>query len=416
MLEKEIDCCRICGGNDFEEVIDLGKLALTGRFPTESEPPPRSGRLRLIFCPDCGLAQLDRDFDPNELYREPYGYQSSINKSMRDHLKGIVTSILARIELCKGDVVLDIASNDGTLLKAYGEQSCIRIGIDPTVTQFREFYPLGFTAVPSFFNAEVFRQASAGRKAKVITSIAMIYDLPAPHEFVRDIAQSLDANGLWLLEQSHVGLMLSQTAFDTICHEHLEYYGLKQIERLLMAHGLRVFDVKFNAINGGSMQVLACHEGGPFEVSPHVQEARDAEAAQGLDTMDPYIAFRNKVLTARDELRHFITHEHASGKSILVYGASTKGNTVMQFCGLNNFTISAAADRNPAKWGRRTPGTNIPIISEKTARAQHPDYFLVLPWHFKEEFLKREKVYLQSGGKMIFPLAKMTVISAEDVA
>ena len=416
MQSAIIERCRLCGGTDFQEILDLGDIASSGRFPYGDEPDPPSGRLRMVFCAACGLAQLDRNFDLRELYKPPYGYRSGINRSMRDHLKGIVGDIIASGHVKSGDLVLDIASNDGTLLNAYGDLDISRIGMDPTIGQFVELYPKDITAIPEFFGAEAFLAASGGRKAAVITTIAMLYDLPDPHSFVSDVARCLGADGIWVFEQSYAGLMLARNAFDTICHEHLEYYGLRQIERLLDSHDLRAVDVTFNEINGGSFQVKACHQAAALVAAPGVKMARAQETAMNLNSPAPYLAFRDKVGDIRNLLQSFVEAEHRAGKTFCLYGASTKGNTLLQSCGLDHSLIDAAADRNPKKWGYRTPRTGIPIISEETVRAMEPNYLLVLPWHFKDEFVEREQDFLRAGGKMIFPLPEFTIVTAENLA
>jgi len=368
-----------------------------------------------MFCGECGLAQLRHNFDLDALFRETYGYRSGINQSMRQHLADLVAGILSTVELQSGDLILDIGSNDGTLLKNYMAEDCGRMGIDPTIAQFEEYYPDDIVTVADFFGRDVFDRAAGGRKAKIITSIAMMYDLPDPNVFVNDIANCLAPDGLWVFEQSYVGLMLSQNAFDTICHEHLEYYGVRQIERLLSAHGLRIADVIFNDVNGGSFQIHACHDAASFKTTAAVTQSLAAEMAAGLDTISPYLAFRDRVIEFKTQLSEFVKTEHAASKTFIVYGASTKGNVLMQYCDLDRRYIRAAADRNPEKWGRRMPGTEIPIISEATARSQDPDYFLVLPWHFKQEFLVREEAFLENGGKIIFPLPELTICTRDNI-
>ena len=415
MQSETISSCRICVSNDLDIILDIGDHVSAGIFPAADEPDPPVGRLRLVMCRECGLAQLDRNFDPSALYHIAYGYRSGINASMRVHLAGIADEAMRSVTFGADDFILDIASNDGTLLKAYPDGSVIRVGIDPTIAQFGKHYPSDVITVADFFDAAAYLQATGARKAKVITSIAMLYDLAEPQKFVRDVAVCLDPNGLWIFEQSYVGSMLAQNAFDTICHEHLEYYGLAQIERLLEDNDLRAVDVSFNDVNGGSFRVHACHRDASFQSSTRLEVARRAEQRSGNGTLAAFDAFRLRVADITGKVRHFIESEHAAGKSVYVYGASTKGNIFLQYCGLDHQIIRACADRNPEKWGRRTPGTGIPIVSEAEAREAQPDYFLVLPWHFRAEFLEREASFLRAGGQMIFPLPEFTVVSAGDL-
>ena len=415
MESETISRCRICSSVHLDPIFDIGDHVSAGIFPAVDEPDPPVGRLRLVICRDCGLAQLDRNFDPSALYHIAYGYRSGINNSMRNHLAGIAEEAMRLVSFGVDDVVLDIASNDGTLLKAYPKGSVTRVGVDPTIAQFEKHYPSDVIKVADFFDAAAYLQVTDAQRAKVITSIAMLYDLADPQKFVCDVAKCLAPDGLWIFEQSYVGTMLARNAFDTICHEHLEYYGLAQIERLLQDNDLRAIDVSFNDVNGGSFRVHACHRAATFKPSARLEKARRIEQNSGNDKFGAFDAFRSRVINIKSQVRDFIQTEHAAGKLIYVYGASTKGNIFLQYCELDNQTICACADRNPEKWGRRTPGTHIPIVSEAEAREAQPDYFLVLPWHFRPEFLEREREFLRSGGQMIFPLPEFTVVSADDL-
>ncbi len=387
----------------------MGEHALSGRFPADDEPDAPCAPLQMILCRGCGLVQLRHDFDRDALYRHDYGYRSGINESMRAHLAALGNSVVAMAPLAAGDVVLDIGSNDGTLLGALDvPDGAVRIGMDPTSAQFGEYYPPGVTAVADYFSAGSF--APFGPTAKIILSIAMFYDLPDPNGFVADIAQSLDSQGMWVFEQCYLPRMLELNAFDAICHEHLEYYALAQVEILLKRHRLRVFDVGFDDVNGGSFRVFACHADGPFRETAEVSAARAREARLRLDTREPYDALWRRMTGIRDRLVGFLEDEVARGRTIIGYGASTKGNTTLQFCGITKRLVSAVADRNPAKWGRRLPATGIPIISEDEARRRMPDYFLAFPWHFRESFLSRERAYLESGGHLIFAMPEFEVV------
>ncbi len=410
MLYHDIKKCRICDGTDLAEVLDLGRHALSGRFSKKGEPDPLHAPLELVHCHECGLLQLRHTVVQSELYTDHYGYRSGINEAMVRHLTDIKDRVVAIAKPKMGDIVLDVGSNDGTMLKAYATPGLVRIGIDPILGHFRDHYPIDVVTVEDYFFATTFQAVGNGRKAKVITSIAMFYDLDDPNAFVADIRDVLHPEGIWIFELSYMPEMLRQNAFDTICHEHLEYYGLHQVERLISAHGLRIFDVDFNEINGGSFQVYACHVDGPYHSSQSkIDTVLKSEEEQNFNSLAPYHAFNKGIEAIRDRLVKVIRDERAKGKQICAYGASTKGNTILQYCGLDAKDIVAAADRNPEKWGCRTPGTGIPIISEEEAREANPDYFLVLPWHFREGFLKREKGFLQDGGHFIFPLPNVEV-------
>jgi hypothetical protein len=397
--------------------MDLGVQALSGRFPSQSEPNPPRAPLKLVKCDNsrspnwCGLLQLKHTVPPEEMYSHSYGYRSGVNQTMRTHLKGIVQRVEEIADLKSGDVVLDIGSNDATLLKCYETKGLKKIGIDPTGEQFSEYYADDTELVSDYFTASSYLSASPDRKAKVITSIAMFYDLETPLKFVEDIRQSLDPEGIWVFEQSYMPTMLKLNSFDTICHEHLEYYALKQIDWMLKKNELRIFDVEFNDINGGSFRVYSCHSKSAIRSNEKaVESALHSEEKSGLDSTLPYRAFKERVLHVRDELYRLLSAEKAKGKSIYIYGASTKGNVLLQFCNIDSTLITAAADRNPEKWGRQTPATEIPIISEEEARKAKPDYFLVLPWHFRREFIQRERAFLSRGGRFIFPLPDIEIV------
>ena len=411
---KEVEKCRICRNRDLIPVLDLGVQALSGRFPSEGDPDPPKAPLELVKCNNtknsnaCGLLQLKHSVPSAELYLHDYGYRSGINRTMRIHLEGIVQRVQEIVDLHRGDVVLDIGSNDATLLKYYEIPGVRRIGIDPTGEQFLECYMEDIELISDYFNSSNYSSLSPDKQAKVITSIAMFYDLEAPMDFVEDITETLHSGGIWVLEQSYMPRMLEMNSFDTICHEHLEYYSLKQIDWMLRKNNLRIFDVDFNNINGGSFRVYACHSNSAFKSNQEkIDQVFANEETSKLDSELPYKEFKERVLRIKDELYNFLTTEKAKGKSIYVYGASTKGNILLQFCNIDHTLITAAADRNPEKWGRRTPGTNIPIISEEEARKAKPDYFLVLPWHFRQEFIEREAGFLAQGGKFIFPLPEI---------
>jgi hypothetical protein len=388
-------------------VIDLGEQALTGRFPAKTEPDPPSAPLEVVRCTHCGLVQLRHSVDAAELFAENYGYRSGINATMRNHLAMIAARISKRANLRSGDVLLDIGCNDGTLLTSYEEPGLFRIGIDPLAEMYRPGYRADLLVQTGFFTADAYISATGRRTARAITSFSMFYDLEDPGTFVADVAAVLATDGIWVLEQSYLPTMLEQNSFDTICHEHLEYYSLAQIDLLVRAHGLRIFDASLNSINGGSFQVWVCHDGAEYASDgARIGAIAERERKLGLMSEEPYANFRSRVSSIGERLRALIQTEASRGKKIYVYGASTKGNVLLQYFRLDTSLIRACADKNPIKWGRRTPGTNIPIVPEDEGRAE-ADYFLVLPWSFKDEFLARETAFRARGGKFIFPLPEI---------
>jgi hypothetical protein len=267
------------------------------------------------------------------------------------------------------------------------------------------------TLVPDFFSDAAYRTVES-RQARIVTSIAMFYDLEAPIEFAKHIGSILAHDGIWHFEQSYMPSMLRLNSYDTICHEHLEYYSLQAVKLILEAADLKLVDVVMNAVNGGSFAVTAARKTNTSIRSNDavINWLLEQEDRMGLNTPRPYREFEERVFRHRDDLARLIRGLNADGKKVLGYGASTKGNVVLQFCGFTAADIPAIAEVNPEKFGRFTPGSHIPIISEADARAMKPDYFLVLPWHFKEGILRREKEYLASGGRFIFPFPEIEII------
>jgi hypothetical protein len=408
---KTVEHCRICGNKDLKRVLDLGVQALTGIFPKTRDQKVATGPLELVQCTArdgrsiCGLLQLRHSCDLSELYGDDYGYRSGLNGSMVSHLGEIVAGNLAKISLKKDDIVLDIGSNDGTLLSFYPAASCVRVGIDPTAKKFGKYYAPGIQRIPEFFSADLFKKHFGGRRAKIVTSIAMFYDLEDPVRFASEVFQILEDDGLWVFEQSYMPLMLERNAYDTVCHEHLEYYCASQVEWVLNMTGFRVLSVDINATNGGSFCVRAVKQNSSYPPSPLLwQKLLDEEKALTANGSIAFSDFEKNILRHRNELTAAIRKILAKGKKIFGYGASTKGNVILQYCGLTEKEIPFIAEVNEDKFGSFTPGTRIPIISEKEARALKPDYFLVLPWHFKENIMKREKDFLGQGHRLLFPL------------
>jgi hypothetical protein len=407
----EISHCRIGESKNLISVLNFGHQVLTGVFPKSVSENITTGPLELVWCPDTGLLQLRHSYEASEMYGQNYGYRSGLNKSMVEHLTNKVAFLEKRVDLQSGDTVLDIGSNDATTLKAYTKTGIQRIGIDPTGSKFSKFYPPEIRLVPDFFSANHYKSIS-GKPAKIVTSIAMFYDLDEPIEFARQIESILDKDGVWHFEQSYLPAMLRMNSYDTICHEHLEYYSLSVVKRILEAAGMKIIDVFMNAINGGSFAVTAAKKNNlSFAVNkPVIDWLLEQEERMGLSNPKPYRDFEERVFRHRSDIKRLIENLVADGKTILGYGASTKGNVLLQFCSFGPQHIKAIAEVNEDKFGCYTPGTCIPIISEAEARAMKPDYFFVLPWHFKEGILHREKEYLSSGGKLIFPFPEIEII------
>lgn len=415
MSFTEISACRCCGNRALAPILSLGMQFLTGTFPRSPHEPLTSGPLELVKCHGdaaCGLVQLRHTYDSAELYGTNYGYRSSLNASMVNHLRSTATRLVRRFPCPDGSLVLDIGSNDGTLL-SFMPPELARVGMDPTIVKYAGRYDPTIDAIPALFSARDFRARYGARRAATITSIAMFYDLEDPLAFVRDVAAVLAPDGVWLLEQSYLPAMLEHNAYDTVCHEHLEYYGLSQVMWVMAQCGLRVIDAEVNDVNGGSFAVTVCHAEAIHRPNQGAIEALlSLERERRLDELAPYEAFAARVAQHRDDLRATLGALRRDGASVLGYGASTKGNVILQYCGLSSREIPAMAEVNEDKFGAFTPGTGIPIISEREAHARRPDYLLVMPWHFRENLVRREAAYLERGGRMIFPLPSITVVGS----
>jgi hypothetical protein len=399
------------GSRDLVSLLDLGEMALTGIFPKPGVEVP-SGPVELVLCPDGGLVQLRQSYAPALMYGENYGYRSGLNGSMVRHLAGIAASIEKRCPTTAGDLVLDIGSNDGTLLGSYENRGQTFVGMDPTASKFSRFYPRHVGFVPKFFSEMTYR-ASMYQQATIVTSIAMLYDLEQPLAFMQEVSRILANDGIWYTEQSYLPALLDSCAYDTICHEHLEYYGLTQLQWMADRADLRVIEATKNDTNGGSLAVTFAHRGSKYRSdSANIALLLGAERQRGLDEPDGFVAFQSAVARHRVELPAMIRSLRAAGKTVFGYGASTKGNVLLQACGLTADDLPCIADVNPDKHGCVTPGTHIPIVSEADAHAQQPDYFLVMPWHFRKFIVEREAAFLQRGGKLIFPLPTIDVVGA----
>ena len=410
--------CRVCGSDSLTPAIDLGEQYLQGSFvkPGKELPPMRKIPCEIVRCNPtfdekaCGLLQMKHSVPPAILYAA-YWYRSGTTNTMRIHLQTIAEqsmNLWAKPEA----TVLDIGCNDGTLLKNYPAEF-IKYGVDPSDVA-QEAAGENLRVVQDVFPSKQLTDLVGAGKIDIITSIAMFYDLENPIEFCHGIKNLLSENGIWTFEMSYMPEMLRLNSYDTICHEHLEYYSLAVIEKILEIAGLQIFEVSFNDINGGSIRCLATHADNvkynTAENQRLINQIRGQEFDLALDTDAPYLEFQKRIEKEKEALRLLLINLKTEGKRIHIYGASTKGNTILQFCGINSEIIDCAAERNPDKYGARTLGTDIPIVSEAESRAMNPDYYLVLPWHFKSEFVEREREMLDKGVGFIFPLPTIEIV------
>ena len=416
---REIGACRICGNRDLVPILSLGEQYLTGVFPSVRNADLSRGPLELVACnrashaKACGLVQLRQTYNLSEMYGENYGYRSSLNRSMVKHLEEKVRDLVERYPLKPGDLVLDIGSNDGTLLSFYPQLGVTVVGIDPTAKKFAAFYGKHISLIPDFFSAELFRKKFGAKRARIITSIAMFYDLEDPLQFMKDVASILHEEGVWHFEMSYLPSLLRTMGYDTICHEHLEYYSLRQIKWMVDRCGLKIVNVELNRTNGGSFAVTVARQVSSHpEAVAQLKQLLRAEETQGLSTPAQQRAFAKTVKAHKKNLLSLLRRLKEQEQTVIGYGASTKGNVLLQHCGITAELLPAIAEVNKDKFGCFTPGTNIPIIAEAEAHAMKPDYLFVLPWHFRDNLIQRESAFLRQGGKMIFPLPEIVIVGA----
>jgi len=383
--------CRVCG-TALQSVLELGDFALCGTFPMANEIVPVEP-LGLSWCKWCSLVQMSYDYK-HDFYGPGYGYRSSLNASMVKHLRELANEAALRVGLQASDVVLDIGGNDGTLLNSI-KPLCTKLLMDPTARQIEGRQIEDVIVLPEKFTFGSYNNA-VNRKAKIVFSIAMFYDLPDPVGFARQVAKALDKDGVWVFEQSYLPTMVARNAYDTICHEHVEYYSLRAIRYILNLSGLELVDVSLNDCNGGSIRVTAAHAGS-------CKVSLDIERMDSQFNQDVPLRF-DRLFSRMEKLREDLQRVLCTNGRVVGFGASTKGNTLLQFC---DITLPCIVDVNKDKWGRVTPGTNIPIVREDA----DANAYLVLPWHFREFIVQKEAQFLSEGGSLIFPLPDVEVFT-----
>lgn len=410
-MSYKLKKCRNCRKNSFKNLFSLGKLAFTGKFPNKIKTNVKKDFINLVICKNCKLVQLDRNFNMKYLYGKDYGYRSGINATMSNHLKNTALRLKNLTNLKKDDSIIDIASNDGTLLNNYPKDT-FTVGIDPIIKKLSRFYNKRHIQIGDFFSAKKIFKKKIKNKFKILTAISVFYDLENPNNFLRDISKIIDKkSGIFLLEHADLYSIIKHNLFDTICHEHLTYYSSKIIINMAKRNNLRIIDIERNDINGGSTRFYFSHNDSLYkEKKEKISNFLKIEKKTKLENSDTFKKFFQKILRLKTSLNKSIDRIIENKKIIHGYGASTKGNVLLQFYGIGRKKINFIADRNIEKNHHFTPGTKIKIITEKKSRSLRPDYYLVLPWHFKKEILKREKSLLKNNVKFIFPLPEVKII------
>ena len=402
----KIKNCRSCKSKSLTNLYSLGKQTLTGIFPPSKKSKITKGDLSMVMCNKCRLMQLKHNFDANEMYGENYGYMSSLNKSMISHLKLKALNLKTKYKIKPKHYVLDIGSNDGTFLSFFSNKFKL-FGCDPTIKKFSKYYRKDINQISNFFSSKLFNNT----KFDLITSISMFYDLPDPLKFAKEIKSILSKNGIWHIELSYMPMMIKNRSYDTICHEHLEYYSLRSLKYLLDKANLKIINLSFNQINGGSIELDVSKKNSKFvECKYLIKWILDSEKLNKYNEVIKHKQFFQECKNHKILLKKLLIILRKQNKKISGYGASTKGNVLLQYCKIDSKILNYIAEVNKYKFNKYTPGTNIKIISEKKVKQKKPDYMLVLPWHFKDHIIKREHRYLQNGGKLIFPLPDIEII------
>jgi len=411
----EIKNCRVCNNKNLTDILSLGNQYISNfvdSFDEKEEKIP----LEIVLCQNCKLLQLKHNAPPEKMWGKQYWYKSGISTTIKEDLKDIVQKSEKLVKLNKGDIVVDIGCNDGTLLSFYQNKEIELVGFEPSENVAREASSKGFNVINNFFNAKNFKEKFQGKKAKIITAISMFYDLEDPNNFVKDIVECLEKKGIFVIQQNYLVSMLEQNAFDNICHEHREYYSLTSLKPLIEKYGLEIFDVELNDINGGSIRTYIKFQDNadvrPFKnFEKRFGEIERKESAMGLNTLKPYIEFALRINGIKKDLVGFLKDEKKNGKKICIYGASTRGNVILQYFDLDAKLVDCIADKNSDKHGKKTVGSMIPIVSPEKMREKNPDYLLVMTWHFFEEIKKQENGLFERGVKFIVPLPAFKVIS-----
>lgn len=408
---QNIEKCRICGSEQLTEVIHFAPQHLSPTFVKSNQNNELSEikvPLTLTLCDraknpkGCGLLQLKETVEPDLLYRD-YFYRTAVSDTMCQGLKDFVEDLMGHLKLNEGDYVIDIGANDCTML-SYFPASLNRIAVEPAKNIDWSNVDGSIKIVNDYFSKQAVQEAIEGKPVKAITCCAMFYDLEEPNSFVSDIKSILAPDGIWSIQLSYLGLMLKNMNFYDICNEHLEYYSLDTLKNLMERHKLSIFDASTNQVNGGSARVFISHSENNYQPSANLEKLYSEEERMKLYQAETYRNFNGKIMGLKDKVNNFVAQEIDKGKLVLGLGASTKGNILLQLFGITKEILPAISERNPDKVGRRTLGTDIKLISEKEAREMNPSCMLVLPWYFKEEIVKRERAYLEEGGKLLFPM------------
>lgn len=411
-MKKIHNKCRNCHGDKISNIINLGDQPISSIFPKNNQADPRKGILELVLCNECGLVQLTESVESHVMYGESYGYLSSTSKQMVRHLRSIVEDSMLIVTLSDNDFVLDIGCNDGTLLDNIENNKITKFGIDPSAERFESTVSSNITLINDLFSEEIIRKYT-DKKFKIIFSIAMFYDVDDPNKFAEDINNILDKNGIWVVEIAYLPLFLKNLSFDQICHEHVCYYSLTTINDICIKNDLMILDFSTNEINGGSARIFISKKNAKLKKNINKINNQLKYEKENLLTKN-YNKFNRRVYNARDDIKMFLESINCSKKTLIGYGASTKGNIVQNFCQINRETISYICDSQESKFNKITPGSRIKIISKEQMRKLNPDYLFVFIWHLRKEVIQEEMDFLENGGSIVFPLPRLHIVTIDN--
>lgn len=421
---KTISKCKICGSSDLTDVIQLAPQHLSATFVKTNDGLDIAKikvPMTLTLCDksknakNCGHLQMREEVNPDLLYRQ-YFYRSATNDMMRADLKNVIEDVTSKAKPQANDIVIDIGANDCTTLQFYPE-TLTRVGYEPAQNIDWSGVPKSIKIINDYFNAAAFEKTFPGKKAKAVTCNAMFYDLSDPNTFVKDVKKILADDGVWSIQLSYLPLMIENMNFYDICHEHLSYYSLATLQRLMEQNGLFIFAASENHVNGGSLRAFVTHDKNKSFMTPafaaDLKKFADRETAMKLESAETYKAFDKKMNELATKVRGYIETEIKNGRRVVGLGASTKGNVLLQFFGITKNHFAAISERNTDKVGLRTLGTDFELVSEEAARDMRPSCMLVLPWYFKDEIVKREQAYIKGGGKLLMPMPYAHLVTAE---
>ena len=410
-IYAQLQSCRICSSDALESILDFGNMALTGVF-VDSGSEVEIAPMNLGRCRSCGLVQLLHNYDLKALYGSSYGYESHLNGSMRKHLNRKARMLENRyLTGIDSPVVVDIASNDGYLLQGYSKYRTL-IGVDPLMNNFSNYYPDVTIKIDDFFTKEKYFQ-KVDEKAHLVTSLSVLYDLNDPIKFAQDVNSILVENGIWHFEQSYLPLMVDTLSYDTVCHEHLTYLRLNDIQSILNKSGFEILDASLNSVNGGSIAVTARKSSKNQQSLPFIDHLLAAEEKHGYLNGEALREFASNAVQHKDELLKLLKDYKAQGFEVVGLGASTKGNVLLQWLGLTSSEIAHIGDINPRKFGKQCPGSGISITSEEIIleRSTSKTIAVVLPWHFRDGIIENCEKLLDKNAKLLFPLPRIEVVS-----